>query len=248
LELFLGEGAHRAVCLAESVDLGEEVGEAGWVGLANLLKGFLVESCGCERLARVLKRRKGIGRPGGLREPADELDRGLVQVPGRLVSVREALSDEDRGALAEDAADLVGSDFQIRDVVNDEGEPGGACRFIWQRQSACISFKRLGRRCPRNLIPHRGCRLDGEDVEVEPVTESSGELAGPRADVHQGHPLRWTQVTSYRLAPLREPVAWHLAGRLVRRSCGRVIADPGDPRLIADVLCVVEVGLREMQG
>src|ERR671916_64643 len=56
---------------------------------------------------------------------------------------------------------------------------------------------------------------------------SSTWMAGPRADVHQRHSLRRAQVTSYRLAPLREPVAWDLADRLERCSGLLVIADPG---------------------
>src|SRR5215813_13519384 len=111
--------------------------------------------------------------------------------------------------------------------MNDKGEPCGVCRFIWQRQGARISLKHLDGWCPRDLIPHRGRRLDCEDAEVEPVAEDSGERTGPRADVHQSHSLRRAQVTSYRLAPLRESVAWDLADRLERCSGLLVIADPG---------------------
>src|SRR4029453_18747251 len=78
----------------------------------------------------------------------------------------------------------------------------------------------------RDLVPHRRRRLDCEDAEVEPVAEGSGEGTGPRADVHQSHSLRRAQVTSYRLAPLRESVAWDLADRLERCSGLLVIADP----------------------
>jgi hypothetical protein len=106
-ELVLSEIAHGGVGLAESIHLAEEVREAGLVSLTNLLKSVLVESCGRERLARVLERRKGIGRASGLREPSDEFDAVGLQVPRRLVSVREALPDEDGGTGAEDAADLV---------------------------------------------------------------------------------------------------------------------------------------------
>ena len=64
-ELFFGEIAHRGVGLAESVHLAEEVREAGRVRLTNLLKSVLVESCGRERVARVLEGREGIGRLTG---------------------------------------------------------------------------------------------------------------------------------------------------------------------------------------
>src|SRR4029453_16791360 len=79
----------------------------------------------------------------------------------------------------------------------------------------------------RDLVPHRRRRLDCQDAEVEPVAEGSGELTGPRADVDQRHSRRRAQVTSYRLAPLRESVAWDLADSL--ECCGGllVIADPG---------------------
>src|SRR5580704_897815 len=96
-ELVLSEAAHRGVGAAESVHLPEEVGEAGRERLTNLLQGVLVESCGRERLARLLDGREGTDRPGGLRKPPDEFDPVGLQVPRRLVSVREALPDEDRG-------------------------------------------------------------------------------------------------------------------------------------------------------
>src|SRR5215217_107327 len=92
------------------------------------------------------------------------------------------------------------------------------------------SRKHLDGRCPGDLVPHRRRRLDGEDAEVEPVAEGSGELTGAGADVDQRHPLRGAQVPSYRLAPLREPVAWDLADRLERCRGLLVIADPGHVR------------------
>src|SRR5215469_10646635 len=110
-ELVLGEIAHRGVGLAESVHLAEEVREAGRIRLTNLLKSVLVESCGRERLARVLDGRKCIGRPSGLREPSDEFDPVVLQVPPGLVSVREALPDEDGSTGAENAADLMCGGF-----------------------------------------------------------------------------------------------------------------------------------------
>src|SRR5919108_1214699 len=64
-ELVLSQTAHRGVGEAESVHLAEEVREAGRVRLANLLKSLLAESCGRERLARILDGREGIDRPGG---------------------------------------------------------------------------------------------------------------------------------------------------------------------------------------
>ena len=94
-ELVLSEVAHRGVGVAESVHLAEEVHEAGWVRLTNLLKSVLVESCGREHLARILDGRVGVDRPSSLREPADEFDPVELQVPRGLVSVREALADED---------------------------------------------------------------------------------------------------------------------------------------------------------
>src|SRR5215471_15241711 len=111
--------------------------------------------------------------------------------------------------------------------MKDKREPRGVCRFVWQRQGTRISLKYLDGRCPRDLIAHRGRRLDCEDAEVEPVAEGSGERTGPRADVHESHSLRRAQVTSYRLAPLQESVAWDLADRLVGRGGLLVIADPG---------------------
>ena len=80
-ELVLCEIAHRGVGLAESVHLAEEFREAARVRLTNLLKGFLVESCGRERLARIRDGREGVGRPSGLREPSDEFDPVVLQVP-----------------------------------------------------------------------------------------------------------------------------------------------------------------------
>ena len=94
-ELVLSEIAHRGVGVAECVHLAEEVREAGRVRLTNLLKGVLVESRGRERHARALKGREGIDRPGGLREPSDEFDPVELQVPRGLVSIREALSEQD---------------------------------------------------------------------------------------------------------------------------------------------------------
>src|SRR5262249_27038844 len=125
--------AHRGVGVTERIHLAEEVREAGRVRLTNLLESLPVESCGRERLARILDGRVGIDRPSGLREPSDEFDSVGLQVARRLVSVREALSDEDGGAGAQNAADLLCGDSQVCDVVNDKGEPCGVCRFIWQR-------------------------------------------------------------------------------------------------------------------
>jgi hypothetical protein len=124
-ELVLGEIAHRGVGVAERVHLAEEVREAGRVCLTNLLEGVLAESCGRERPARVLDGREGFDRARGLREPSDEFDPVELQVPRGLVSVRETLSDEDRGTGTEDAADLLCGDCQVFDVVNDKGEPRG---------------------------------------------------------------------------------------------------------------------------
>jgi hypothetical protein len=101
-ELLLGETAQRGVGVAERVHLAEEVREADRVRLTNLLKSVLVESCGRERLARICDGRVSIDRPSGLREPSDEFD--------PVQSAREALSDEDRGTGAENAADLVRGD------------------------------------------------------------------------------------------------------------------------------------------
>src|SRR5213592_2277031 len=84
-----------------------------------------------------------------------------------------------------------------------------------------------GWRVSAGSVSHRGRRLDCEDAEVEPVAEGSGERTGPRADVDQSHSRRRTEMTSYRLAPLRESVAWDLADRLERRSGLLVIGDPG---------------------
>jgi hypothetical protein len=94
-ELVLSEIAHRGVGAAERVHLAKEVREAGPVRLTNLLESLLVESCGRERLARLLEGREGIDRPSGLREPSDEFDAVELQAPRGLVPVREALSDED---------------------------------------------------------------------------------------------------------------------------------------------------------
>src|SRR5262249_45018241 len=94
-ELDLGEMAHGGVGVAQRVHLAEEVREAGRVRLTDLLERLLVKSCGRERLAGLLEGREGVGRPSGLGEPADELDPVLLQSPQGLVSVREALPDED---------------------------------------------------------------------------------------------------------------------------------------------------------
>ena len=101
-ELVLGEIAHRGVGLAESVQLAEEVREAGRVRLTNLLKSVLAESCRRERLARIPDGRLGIDRPNGRRDPSHEFD--------PVHSAREALPDEDRGTGAQNAADLVCGD------------------------------------------------------------------------------------------------------------------------------------------
>jgi hypothetical protein len=106
-ELVLSEMAHRGVGLAECIHLAEEVREAGRVRLTNLLESFLVKACGRERLARIPDGSEGIDRSSGLREPSDEFD--------PVVSAREALmahagSDQDGGARAENATDLVCGD------------------------------------------------------------------------------------------------------------------------------------------
>jgi hypothetical protein len=101
-ELLLSETAHRGVGVAERVHLAEEIREADRPHLTNLLKSVLVESRGRERLARILDGRVGIDRPSGLREPSDEFD--------PVQSAREALSNEDWGTGAENAADLVRGD------------------------------------------------------------------------------------------------------------------------------------------
>src|SRR3954470_17522606 len=89
-----------------------------------------------------------------------------------------------------------------------------------------MSFERVDGRRARNLLAHRRRRLDREDIEVEPVAEGCGELPCPGPDVHQRHPRRRPQVTSDRLAPFRESVAWNFADRFVRRSGRLVVADP----------------------
>src|SRR4029453_200768 len=124
-ELVLGELAHCGVGVAERVHLAEEVREAGRVCLPNLLKSVAVESRGRERLARVVDGRVGLDRPSGLRKPSEEFD--------PVQSAREALSDEDGGAGAENAADLVCGDSEVWDVVKDKREPCGVCRCSWQR-------------------------------------------------------------------------------------------------------------------
>jgi len=118
-ELVLSEIAHRGVGMAESIDLAEEVREAGRPSLTNLLESVLVESRGRERPARLRDGRVGIDRPGGLREPSDEFD------PSD--SARKALSDEDGGTGAENAADLVCGGSQVWDVVKDKGKPCSVC-------------------------------------------------------------------------------------------------------------------------
>lgn len=129
-ELVFGETAHGGIGLAESAHLVEEVREARRIRLTNLLESVLVESRGRERPARLLDGREGVDRPSGLGELPDVFD--------PVVSVRKALmahagADEDGGAGAENAADFVCGDSQVWDVLNDIGEPGGVCRFSWQR-------------------------------------------------------------------------------------------------------------------
>ena len=46
---------------------------------------------------------------------------------------RKALSDEDGGTRTEHAANLVCGGRQVRDVVNDEGEPRRIRRLVRQR-------------------------------------------------------------------------------------------------------------------
>src|SRR6476620_1719711 len=226
-ELVVAEAAHRGVGVAEGVHLAEEVRKAGGIRLTNLLESVLVKSYGGERLARVLDGREGCERASGLGEPSDEFDAVEPEGPRGLVPVREPLSDEDGGTGAEHAADLASGENKVWNVVKHEGEPRGVCRFIRQRQGARSSLKHLDRRYPRDLIPHRGRRLDREDAEVEPIAESGGEHTCPRADVDQSHSFRRAQVASHRLAPLRESVPWDLPDRLERRSGLLVVADPG---------------------
>src|SRR4029453_578043 len=82
-ELVLTETAHRGVGGGERVHPAGEAREACRVRPTNRLESVLVESCGRERLARLLDGRVGIDRPGGLGEPSDEFD--------PVVSAREAL-------------------------------------------------------------------------------------------------------------------------------------------------------------
>ena len=96
-ELVPREMAHCGVGVAERVNLAEEVREASRIRLTNLLQRLLVESYGRERLAGLLEGGVGRHRPRGLREPADEFDPVELQSPRWLVSIREALSDEDGG-------------------------------------------------------------------------------------------------------------------------------------------------------
>ncbi len=132
-ELVLAEFAHRGVGVAEGVHLREELREAGRVRLTNLLESVPVESCSRERLARLPDGREGIDRPSGLGEPANELDRVELQVPRGLVSVRKALSDEDGRTRDGGRGGSPVRRPEVWDVVNDQGEPGGICRLIWQR-------------------------------------------------------------------------------------------------------------------
>src|SRR5215510_16502119 len=90
-----------------------------------------------------------------------------------------------------------------------------------------MSPEHLDVRRPGDLIPHRVRWLDCEHADVEPVAEGSGEHTGSRADVQHRYCRRRAQVTPDRLAPLREAVAWEIAGGLVRRGGRLVVADPG---------------------
>src|SRR6476660_8790051 len=103
-ELVVRELAHRRVGVAERVHLAEEVREARRVRLTNLLDGVLTKSCGRERVAGLLHGWERLDRPGGFREPADDLDPVEFQRPRGLVSVRKALADEDGRTGTENAA------------------------------------------------------------------------------------------------------------------------------------------------
>lgn len=112
-ELLVGEAAHGGVGVAQGVCLVEVVGEAGGVCLGNLIEGLLAESCGGERAAGLLDGGVGVDGPGGLGEPADELD--------PVGPAGECLADEHRGAWAQDAADLPCGGFEVGDVVDHGG-------------------------------------------------------------------------------------------------------------------------------
>ena len=129
-----------------------------------------------------MSREPAQGRPRGLGEPADEL------VP--VDPAGESLPDEHGSAGPENAADLARGGFKIGDVVDHEGQPYAVGRVVWQRESAGVSLQHPDVRAARNMGPHRCRRFDREDVETEPVAEGGRELAGPRADIHQGHPGR----------------------------------------------------------
>jgi hypothetical protein len=170
-ELLLSELAHRGVGPAEPVQLAEEARQADRPRLTNLLERVPVESHRRERVARLLDRREGLDRPSGVREPSDELN--------PVQPAREALSDENRGTETQHPANLAGGDAQVWEVVKDQRQPDGVGRSSCQREGAGSSGKHLDGRCPRDLLPHRRRRLDGQDAEVKPVAEGSGELTGP---------------------------------------------------------------------
>src|SRR6187551_1489278 len=90
----------------------------------------------------------------------------------------------------------------------------------WSRKSARL-VGYVSRTCSR------ACWWNPAAANVLHVAEGSGERTGSRADVHESHSRRRAQVTSYRLATLREPIARDLADRLVRRSGRLVITNPG---------------------
>jgi hypothetical protein len=86
------------------------------------LESLHLESRRFEGVGGIRDRGVVLDDPSGLGEPADELD--------PVEPLRKALSDEDGGTGADHAADLVCGDRQVRDVVEDEGEPGGVRRFV----------------------------------------------------------------------------------------------------------------------
>ena len=126
-ELVLGQCSQRGVGVTERLQLSQEVREAGVVGvrLPNRLERFPMESRRRERVANIRDRRIGVDGPGRLGEPVDELD--------PVHPARKALSDEDGGTRTEHAANLVCGGRQVRDVVNDEGEPRRIRRLVRQR-------------------------------------------------------------------------------------------------------------------
>jgi hypothetical protein len=163
------------------------------------------------------------------------LGSGQVVEPGELAGIGEEPPDEDPPARAEDPAQLDGGEIEPGEVVEDGREPesvhGGGFhgqvrrRAVEKPDTAAWSRGRPG--------PHRGRRLDGEDVLGAEIDPQGEEQTGAGADVDDPAEGLLRQSLAQRGAP-----ALHRAGRegatLVVASRGALVVDEA-PTLPAEL-------------